>query len=74
MKRRPSNPSPLPLEAGTQAQAVIRAARQRTIAKMKVQPTMLLKTNNNFLYPTMSMKTKVLSALCHDLYQNKGLS
>jgi hypothetical protein len=44
--------------------------------KIKVDPTMLLKTkgneNDNLTYPTISMKTKGLFFLSHDMYERKG--
>jgi hypothetical protein len=43
--------------------------------KIKVDPTMLLKTkgnrNDNLTNPTMSMKTNGLFFLPHDVYENK---
>ena len=44
--------------------------------KLRDSPTMLLKTkgnkNDNLTYPTISMKTKGLFFLSHDVYERKG--
>jgi hypothetical protein len=51
-----------------------RATPKKGELKLKVSPTMFMKTKENesdkWAYPTMLMKTKAVSFLGHDVYEN----
>jgi hypothetical protein len=70
----PAGPDAVP-DAGTRLSALRSVCNGRETGskktKMKVYPTMLLKTNGNFCHPTMFIIIKGLLTVSHDLYENK---